>query len=172
MRAEAIEEFSGYGYGPDQMQWETWAEMRYRGQGFELPVEIDLDRLASEGQAYLNQIFHHAHRLRYGTAAPNDNIELVSYRLVAQVPSDWKRFDHHNGAGEAFAQPSLENATVVFGGARENCRFVRREKLPGGYSLAGLAIVEEETATTLIPPGWRMTVGPERGLLLEQERPA
>ena len=170
MRAEAIEEFAGYGYRPDQMQWETWAEMRYRGQGFELPVEIDLGRLASQGRTYLNQIFHRAHRLRYATVAPNDNIELVSYRLVAQVPSDWKRFDEHHGASEASAEPPLENATIVFGGARQNCWFVRRESLPEGYSLAGLAIIEEATATTVVPPGWRMTVGTERALLLEQEK--
>ena len=169
MRGAAIEEFSGYGYGPDQMQWETWAEMRYRGQGFELPVEIDLERLALEGRAYLNEIFHHAHRLRYGTAAPNDNIELVGYRLVAQVPSDWKRLDQQDGAGEA--ESSLENAAVVFGGAKQNCRFARRENLRAGYSLTGLAIFEEASATTVVPPGWRLTVGPERALLLEQERP-
>ena len=81
MRVEAIEEFARYGYTAAQMQWETWAEMRYRGQGFELPVPIDLHKLELEGRAYLSQLFHQAHRSRYGTAAPNDNIELVSYRL-------------------------------------------------------------------------------------------
>jgi len=169
-KAEAIVEFSSYGYRPDEMQWETWAEMRYRGQGFELPIEINMERLTSEGQAYLTQAFHHAHRLRYGTAAPNDDIELVSYRLVAQVPSEWKHFEQSNSAGGTSGRPAAEGAQVVFGGAARNCQFVRRENLPPGYSLTGLAIVEEATATTLVPPGWRMTVGQERSLLLEQEK--
>jgi len=168
MRNEAIGEFSGYGYSAAQLQWETWAEMRYRGQGFELPVQIDLDQLASGGRAYLNQLFHHAHRSRYGTAAPNDNIELVSYRLVAQIPSEWRHAGERQ-AGSGASEPAVETGTVIFSGATHVCRFVRRESLPRGYSLRGLAIIEEATATTLVPPGWRMSVGPEGALLLEQE---
>ena len=136
MRAEALEEFSVYGYPAEQMQWETWAEMRYRGQGFELPVKIDLDNLALEGRTHLNQIFHQAHRARYGTAAPNDNIELVSYRLVAQVPSEWKQLDAHNGGGDA-TEPAIETGSVTFAGDKKECLFVRRASLPRGYSPAG-----------------------------------
>jgi N-methylhydantoinase A len=168
MRAEAISEFAGYGYPAEQMQWETWAEMRYRGQGFELPVPIDLDKLALEGRTYLNQLFHQAHRSRYGTAAPNDNIELVNYRLVAQVPSEWRQLDERNGEGDA-REHAIETGSVTFAGEKQDCRFVRRSSLPRGYSLRGLAIIEEATATTVVPPGWRMTAGAQGALLLEQE---
>jgi N-methylhydantoinase A len=168
MRAEAIDEFSGYGYSSEQLQWETWAEMRYRGQGFELPVRIDLHKLASDGRAHLNELFHQAHRSRYGTAAPNDNIELVSYRLVAQVPSEWRHSDQFDGGNHA-PEPAIEKGIVTFAGEEQACRFIQRESLPRGYSLGGLAIIEEATATTVVPPGWRMTAGPEGALLLEQE---
>jgi N-methylhydantoinase A len=168
MRAEAIEDFSGYGYPAAQIQWETWAEMRYHGQGFELPVRIDLHKLASEGRAYLNQLFHQAHRSRYGTAAPNDNIELVSYRLVGQVPSEWRHSDQFQ-SGKHAADPVIEKGRVTFAGEEQDCRFVRRESLPPGFSLSGLAIIEEATATTVVPPGWRMTVGAQGALLLELE---
>ena len=170
MRAEAIDEFSGYGYGADGMQWETWAEMRYRGQGFELPLQIDLGSLASEGRAYLSRIFHQAHRSRYGTAAPNDNMELVSYRLIALVPSDWKNL--RSGSGNESSQPAVEEGSVIFAGEEQTCRFARRGSLPAGYSLHGLAIIEEATATTVVPPGWRMTVSSEGALLLQQENAA
>ena len=168
MRAEAIEEFARYGYTAAQMQWETWAEMRYRGQGFELPVLIDLHKLELEGRAYLSQLFHQAHRSRYGTAAPNDNIELVSYRLVAQVPSEWRQSDQFRG-GDRGPEPVIEKGRVTFAGEEQDCLFVRREGLPTGFSLSGLAIIEEATATTVVPPGWRMTASPEGALLLEQE---
>ncbi|HTR37621.1 MAG TPA: hydantoinase/oxoprolinase family protein [Bryobacteraceae bacterium] len=166
--AEAIEEFAGYGYTASQLQWETWAEMRYRGQGFELPVPIDLHKLELEGRTYLSQLFHQAHRSRYGTAAPNDNIELVSYRLVAQVPSEWRQADQFHG-GDRAPEPVIEKGSVTFAGEEHDCLFVRREGLPAGFSISGLAIIEEATATTVVPPGWRMTAGPEGALLLEQE---
>jgi N-methylhydantoinase A len=168
MRAEAVQEFSSYGYTAGQLQWETWGEMRYRGQGFELPVRIEMDRLAGEGRAYLNELFHQAHRSRYGTAAPNDNIELVSYRLDAQVPSEWRHSDQFHG-GNPETKPVIDEGRITFAGEEQECRFVRRESLRQGYSLSGLAIVEEATATTVVPPGWRMTVGAQGALLLEQE---
>ncbi len=169
MRAEAVEEFLRYGYSADRIQWETWLETRYRGQGFELPIRIDLERLAYERRAYLNQEFHQAHKSRYGTKAPNDNIEVVSYRLVAQVPNDSDYFRDSTLRPPAKAEPRKESGKVTFGGAVRDCWFLRREDLPPGYSLTGLAIVEEATATTLIPPGWRLTVGAAGALLLEQE---
>ena len=168
LRTEAIAEFASYGYTATQMQWETWAEMRYRGQGFELPVPIDLHKLELEGRTYLSQLFHQAHRSRYGTAAPNDNIELVSYRLVAQVPSEWRQSDQFRG-GDRAPEPVIEKGSVTFAGEEQDCLFVRREGLPTGFSMSGLAIIEEATATTVVPPGWRMTAGPEGALLIEQE---
>jgi N-methylhydantoinase A len=169
MKAEAIGEFSGYGYRAEQIQWETWAEMRYRGQGFEISVQIDLDKLAAEGRTYLSRLFHQAHRSRYGTAAPNDNIELVSYRLVAQVQSEWKQSDERNNVTDA-REPAIQTGSITFAGEEQTCCFVRREGLPAAYSLRGLAIVEEATATTVVPPGWRMMVGAQGALVLEQEK--
>jgi N-methylhydantoinase A/oxoprolinase/acetone carboxylase beta subunit len=34
----------------------------------------------------------------------------------------------------------------------------RREALPAGASIAGPAIIEEPTATTVVPPGWTAEV--------------
>ena len=63
----------------------------------------------------------------------------------------------------------IEKGRVTFAGEEQDCLFVRREGLPTGFSLRGLAIIEEATATTVVPPGWRMTASPEGALLLEQE---
>jgi N-methylhydantoinase A len=169
MRSEAIAEFSSYGYAEDQIQWETWIEMRYRGQGFELPLEIELDALAKGGRDYLNRMFHQAHRSRYGTVAPNDNIELVSYRLVAHVPGEWPYFEQiERTLAPSFDQPA-ETGRVTFAGEERSCQFARRTTLPLGQTLTGLAIVEDATATTLVPPGWRLTVSAGGALLLERE---
>jgi N-methylhydantoinase A len=172
MRTEAIAEFSTYGYTADRVQWEAWVEMRYRGQGFELPVQVDLETLAVAGQKYLFELFHRAHRARYGTAAPNDKIELVSYRLVAQVPSEWRHFEQMGRAPADSPTDSLESGRINFEGKECECQFVRRSSLPIGYTLTGLAIVEDATATTLIPPGWHMTVTNAGALSLERRERA
>jgi N-methylhydantoinase A/oxoprolinase/acetone carboxylase beta subunit len=87
MAATAEKEFEGYGHGAERIQWERSLEMRYRGQGYELPITVDLDRLLSDGRGYLDRSFD-THPVRYGTTAPTDDIELVNYRLVAGPGQD------------------------------------------------------------------------------------
>ncbi|RIK39384.1 MAG: hypothetical protein DCC58_15340 [Chloroflexi bacterium] len=171
LRDAAEAEYAGYGYRPEQVETHAFLEMRYRGQGFELLVPADPARLATEGVAYLTQAFHAAHLARYGTRAPVDAIEVVTYRLVARVPGSRAVLAHLGGecpVGDA----TPETAEVTFDGRRQPCRFYQRERLPVGFTTSGLAIVEEPTATTLVPPGWRLTAGPAGALILESEAQA
>jgi len=168
LRAAATAEFARYGRGADEIAFETTLEMRYLGQGFELLVPIDPGRLAAEGAGYLTGLFHAAHRARYGTAAPTDRIEIVTYRLVAEVPGNRDVFDRLAPAGRGIAP---EDGHISLGGATVPCRFVDRESLAIGDRIAGCAVVEEPTATTLVPPGWSAHVGAAGALVLEREQP-
>jgi N-methylhydantoinase A len=42
-----------------------------------------------------------------------------------------------------------------------------RAALPTATTLTGPAVIDEMSATTLLPPGWRLTVDPAGNLLLE-----
>ena len=169
MRADALSEFAGYGCQPDQVQWECYLEMRYRGQGFELLAQIDPERMKAEGPGYLADQFRESHRARYGTVPASGDIEVVTYRLVAQVPGSREVLDQLGRAPADGAEPEVEESHIVYRGERLPCRFAWRGSLPMGYSLSGLGIVEEPTATTLVPPGWRATVGAVGALILEEE---
>jgi N-methylhydantoinase A len=166
LRADAEAEFAGYGHAPDRIELETQLEMRYRGQGFELVVPVDLSRLETDGARYLIDAFHDVHRARYGSRAPVDAIEVVTYRLVARVPGGRAALDHLSG--NPSATPDIETATVTYRGQSLACEFLWRESLPPGHTGAGLAIIEEPTATTLIPPGWRYTLAASSTLILER----
>jgi N-methylhydantoinase A len=169
MRANALSEFAGYGCQPDQVQWECYLEMRYRGQGFELLAQIDPERMKAEGHGYLADQFRESHRARYGTVPASGEIEVVTYRLVAQVPGSRDVLDQLGPAPADGAEPEVEDSHIVYRGERLPCRFAWRGSLAMGYSLSGLSIVEEPTATTLVPPGWRATVGAAGALILEEE---
>jgi N-methylhydantoinase A len=169
LRAEAVAEFATYGYKPEQIEIETQLEMRYRGQGFELVVPVDLDRLVAEGIRYLTDAFHTAHQARYGSRAPVQAIEVVTYRLVGRVPGGRDVLERLQREPDVALDE--ESTTVSFRGQSLPARFFWRESLPTGYSGDGLAIIEEPTATTLIPPGWRFTGGPVGALILERRVP-
>jgi N-methylhydantoinase A len=165
MEAEARRELTGYGSSPDEIEWERHLEMRSRGQGFELRAAVDLDRLKAEGHRYLVDLFEQTHRTRYGTSPANENIEVVTYRLVASVPGPRNVLDQlHSGGGSGEA----EEGAVHFRGERRSSRFVWRESLGLGESVQGLAVIEEPTATTLVPPGWRAEVARTGALVMER----
>jgi N-methylhydantoinase A len=168
MRSSAEDEFASYGYGPDQIAFEYYLEMRYRGQGFELLTLFDSHRLAREGASYLLDLFRRTHHERYGTTPPNSDIEVVTYRLLAQVPGSRHILDrlHEDTAGGD--EVAAEDGTIIYQGERVACRFVWRASLPLGYVLEGCSVIEEPTATTLVPPGWRAKVGHAGALVLDR----
>src|SRR6202035_2074379 len=59
------------------------ADLRYHGQSFELPVIVPPGPLAAADVLRLRDEFHAMHERAYGTAAPDDAVELVNVRLAA-----------------------------------------------------------------------------------------
>jgi N-methylhydantoinase A len=172
MEAEARRELAGYGSSPDEIEWERHLEMRSRGQGFELRAAVDLDRLRAEGHRYLVDLFKQTHRTRYGTSPANENIEVVTYRLVASVPGPRNVFDQLHSGGHGGKTGSAAEDAVHFRGERRSCRFVWRESLGLGERVQGLAVIEEPTATTVVPPGWRAELARTGALKLSKDEGA
>lgn len=157
LRERALAEFAAFGYPAGAVVCEHALEMRYQGQGFELLAEIDPDRLSREGRGYLEATFQYAHRTRYG-AVSRDAVEVVTLRLVASVPAD-KAALHELTRGPApDVVPDVATGVIKFRGLETPCSFAWRASLPAGFVLNGAAVIEEPTATTLVPPGWSAIV--------------
>jgi N-methylhydantoinase A/oxoprolinase/acetone carboxylase beta subunit len=54
----------------------------------------------------------------------------------------------------------LPTRAAYFDGALRDTPVVRRERLPVGAEREGPLLVEEDASTTVVPPGWRLTVQP------------
>jgi len=171
MRERAVEEFTRLGRHRDELVFDYALEMRYSGQGFELLTEIDLDELSTQGQEYLERLFNNAHVARYGSVS-RDPVEIVTLRLVAQIPADGNTLRELTRGPSDDAFPEIEESAVTFHGTQMQCQFAWRKSLPKGHVLNGPAIVEEPTATTLVPSGWRATVHETGSLILEKETQA
>jgi N-methylhydantoinase A len=167
LRETAIAEFARYDYSASALRWEHFLEMRYSGQGFELLVPIDRQRMNREGRRYLLDLFRETHRVRYGTAPANDRIEVVTFRLVASVPRGRDTLERLATGTRLDKGADAEAGEILYGGERRPCRHVWRPSLAPGDRIKGLTIVEEPTATTLVPPHWSATVGRAGALILE-----
>jgi N-methylhydantoinase A len=149
----ALQELVAAGHDRARVTFETSLSLRYRGQSFELAL-ADTEDVAAR--------FHAAHQERYGWRLADHPIDLVHLRARASVhtlsatPST-ARGGSARADSRSAARTSTQTArtrTAVFDGARGPVPVVDRGELHGGEPLLGPAIIEEFTATTLVPPGY------------------
>jgi N-methylhydantoinase A len=131
------------------------AGMRYRGQSYEVSVPVgavagpdDIERLA--------EAFHEAHRRRYGHMAVNEAVEIVNFKVMAVgeiAKPRLKPAPMHAGTPKPIGMRQAH-----FGHALVDTPIFRRSELLPGAVLAGPAIIEEQTSTTVLAPGQRASI--------------
>jgi len=124
--------------------FERSCDLRYRGQGYELNLPFGRDLLPR---------FHAEHQRRYGYSSPEREIEIVTVRLRARVPSP-EKLDNIK-MEKAPAKLKESSAKVWFFGKAYDTSIIPRESLKQKKSYRGPAIVTEYSATTVVPPGYK-----------------
>jgi N-methylhydantoinase A len=136
------------------------ADLRYRGQSFELTVGADyLEDLAAR--------FHAEHERRYGYRMEDEAVELVNLRLVATVPRE--KPELHEAPPRQAATPARQRRASFDGGWRE-VDVHDRADLGTGTEIKGPAVVEFAESTLVIRPRWQATVDEMGTLDLERRR--
>ncbi len=142
-------------------------DLRYEGQEYTLVVPLlSLEELHDE--AFVELVggrFHAAHHRRFGHANPGAPIEVVVLRTT--VFGDLGRPEPAPRPAEPGRDWPSQQRNVVFGHAEHATAIVRRSDLPIGARLAGPAIVVEETATTVLPPGASLQVDPLGAIIID-----
>jgi N-methylhydantoinase A len=134
------------------------ADLRYRGQSFELTVEAD-------SLEELEERFHSAHEQRYGYRMDDESVEVVNLRLIATVPVEKPEPDEQP-AESAEAESGRREAN--FDGECQEVPVLDREKMGKGSEVVGPAIVEFKESTCVVRPGWRGAVDGVGTLVLEK----
>ncbi|MGA7673223.1 MAG: hydantoinase/oxoprolinase family protein [Nitrolancea sp.] len=154
------------GIAQDQASIERYLDLRYVGQSYELQVPYEGDLEAAVRQ------FHDAHERRFGYSDPTERVQVVNVRLKARGIADRPRIDREAVEPNAVAEPTAVRP-VVFGsdsGANElQTPIFDRTTLQPGVRISGPAIVTQYDTTTVLPPGWRLSVGATRSLIAEKE---
>jgi N-methylhydantoinase A len=140
-RAEMLAE----GAHEDALVAERWVDARYAGQSFELRVPAD---------GWVER-FHDLHEERYGYRRPATPVEAVTLRVVVTAPPVALEAPR---LATASGPPRAEGTRVFFGGREMEAVRVWRRDLGTGHELEGPAIVQEYSATTWVPPEWRLQV--------------
>jgi N-methylhydantoinase A len=165
MEAAARRQLELDGFTPADQRMRRSLDLRYRGQAFELNLEV-----AGESLDVLTAAFHERHRAMYGHADPTATVELVNARLSAYGTVAKPAAERHRAPQASMPDALIERRRVWFEGTAHDCPVWERERLPERAALEGPAIVEEFGATTIVPPGWGGAMDEHGNLRLEGKR--
>ena len=141
------------------------ADLRYRGQAFELTVPwtgaFDAVAIGSVAAA-----FHALHEQRFSYANPSDTVEFVTLRLdaIGRLPPIAS-----TASAEVAAPTATRTRKVYFGSTWHRARVWPRASIGPSDVIAGPAVIEEDYTTILLPPGWSARREPHGHIIATHE---
>ena len=155
MVARARAELINNGASANEIQNELWADVRYRGQSYELEVRL--------GPQFVDE-FHEAHRRMFGHSAAHAAVEVVNLRLRAHA------------AGPTMPPPRfvrrvnpapLSRMRVLVGSTFRPVPVYERDAIGAGVRINGPIMVVELSSTAYVPPEFSLRCDDYGGLHLE-----
>jgi N-methylhydantoinase A len=159
LEAAGAAELAREGVPPERIEFDRRLDLRYVGQSYELTIPAG-DDLAAH--------FHAEHDRAYGFSAEGEPIECVSLRLTTVGLIEKPPLRTLEPAGD----PAPKESRQVFFAEADGyvaCPIYDRGALGAGAVLSGPAVVEEFDSTTVVHPGYRLSVDRHGNLLIERE---
>lgn len=168
--AEAIVQLAGQHAGLTERRF---ADMRYRGQGHELNVELPAREYTDADAATLQELFDLQYRKTYSRTIPNLGVEALTWMLVLAGKPTHREPDTMRAAGTA-APAAIERYKPVFDveiGQFVTASVIRRDRLQAGSTFGGPAIIVEDQTTTYVPSSFAGSVNAHGHLVLTRRTP-
>lgn len=146
------------------------AYMRYTGQGWEIPVDLDKETFTEADVPALRAAFTEAYQHFFGHTIDHLDIEVVSWSLQLQAPLA-KVAPVTLQFGEASDEVAPLEVRPVFdakSAVHHVHRIYERHALPVGTTINGPVIVIERETSTLITPEYNVTRQSDGCLLIQR----
>jgi N-methylhydantoinase A len=144
------------------------ADMRYVGQGYEIPVRLPDEKLKESSASGLLALFEETYRRLYGRLGPPVAVEITNWRVLCSGPKPKLHLDIAPQP-ETIANRRKGARQVYFpelGGFAETQVFDRYTLAPGA-TIEGPAVIEERESTVIMGPGSRGRVDEHSNLVVE-----
>lgn len=146
LEEEGARDLAAEGVEKQAMYYTYSADMRYIGQEYtvNVPIErpINIERIVES--------FHGGHKTRYGHSTPGAPVEFVNLRLAAH--GRLERKEAFFEITEEADDPQIDVRRAIFDGTPQETPVLWRNYIPHGARYEGPLIIEEESATTVVPP--------------------
>lgn len=165
---EARARLDADGVPDENRRIEAAADMRYKGQAFELTIAMRGENLDAQALEHLIGDFHARHLQRFTYADAGAPVEIVSLRVTAVGRLDTPQSTSILPDGSGRASGSRR---VWSDGDWRELPVWRRADIGGKSEVAGPAIIEEDYTTILIAGGWTCRLAAQGHLIATRDRP-
>jgi N-methylhydantoinase A len=169
MEVEGLSSLISEGVPEESRATTASVDVRYQSQEFSLNVPLtSADEPESpDFVANLAVRFSAMYHERYGHSNLGAPIEIVTLRT--QAVGDLGRLEAPSYVTAQGPEFKHEIRRVVFDHVEHDTTVVRRDDLGAGHTFEGPAIIVEQTATTVVPPGFNVKVDEFGSLVIRSE---
>ena len=165
LEQRARDDFAREGFGdPPAMQRSL--DLRYYGQNWELEVPVAGGAITAADIAAAREAFDAEHDRQFGWSFPESAFEIVNMRLTAIA----RRREVHLPDIPPGPMPTPVKVGEVYFTEADgllSTPFYHRDDLRAGNAFTGPAMIVEDDATAIVPPGWSARVEPRGSIILE-----
>jgi N-methylhydantoinase A len=168
---EALADLHRDGFPAARIRLDRALDMRYAGQGYEITLPCDNDALHADGIAGLRRRFDTLHKQMFGHMAPDQPVEVVSYRLCGSGMVSAPPMPKFKPTGVKLSDALREHRQVQFDGKSLTCPVYQRERLDVGLVLQGPAVLDQFDCTTVVCPGQTARVDEWKNIIITEGAP-
>ena len=162
LKVEATELLKNENVQESNMNFSLTADMRYIGQEYYVNVNLTEPFNLEE----INKSFHETYEKQYGHSTPEGPCEFINLRLIAigQI----EKSGSIKSAGEDTGIVEFKRE-VIFNQQPHETDVFNRQKIETNKKFNGPAIIEESTATTIIPPNYNIVKDDFGNIIITKE---
>ena len=144
------------------------ADIRYRGQAFELVVDLPDGPYGPDREAELLAAFEASYRKAFTRTPPASAVEVINARVSASLALEDQWQGDLGDRGKASPRPTASRAAYFpeVGGLVETPVYDRAAIAPG-KTITGPAIVEEPASTLIVGPGGTFCVADSGNIVVD-----
>jgi N-methylhydantoinase A len=165
LAADAQGQLDAEGVKRDDQEISYQVDVRYHGQGFEVPVDVRLDQFEADGLAAVGTAFDGEHT-RLFTFASDAEHELVNLRAVVTGRAPQVSAPRLASGGPDPSAAGTGETRIYVDGGWTRAQLYDRSALAAGNVVPGPAVITEMDSTTLVLPGYAGTVDAVGSILI------
>ncbi len=143
LERDAMAQLRQDGFAPDAIRLDRALDMRYAGQGYDVAMACTADELRAGGLMGLRKAFDELHRAMFGHMAPDEPVEVVSYRVRGSGLVSPPPVPTFAPTGTPLEAALREHRPAWFDGTCVSSPVYQRERVDVGLTISGPAILDQ-----------------------------